>query len=619
MTTFGVYPLRHGPLLHPDGTVTFRVWAPRAETAAVVLDDRTVALEPTERGLFAIRCDRPADGRYAFALDGGEPLPDPASLRQPDGVHGRSMLVDRGGFTWSPDEARWLPPPLSSGAVYELHVGTFTVDGTFDAAAQHLDELAELGVTHIEVMPVNAFNGPHGWGYDGVDWYAVHEPYGGPDALARFVDACHRRGIAVILDVVYNHFGPSGSYHHEFGPYVTEMHRTPWGPAINLDQPGADAVRAFIVDNALLWLADFHIDGLRLDAVHALHDSSAVPILAELSAAVDRLGEQVGRRLVLIAESDRQDPATVLPRAAGGLGMTAQWLDDLHHAIHVTVTGEDDGYYADYTGLPDVAAANTRGFVYDGRWSDHRERTVGAPVPPGVSGRRFVGCIQNHDQVGNRARGRRLTALVDDDRMRLAVSLLCLSPMVPMLFMGDEYAATTPFLFFSSHPEPELAGAVRSGRRAEFAAFAAFAGDEVPDPQAPNTFHASCLDRCEAATDAGRARRRLWTDLLRLRRDAPALATGNRTLIRALLADPTVMAVLRDDPVGFPPLIVAANADAAAATRTLPIAGAWQVLWTSTATAYGGDGSGVDIDAVAEGTSMTLPPWSACVLEPVGS
>jgi maltooligosyltrehalose trehalohydrolase len=532
-------------------------------------------------------------------------------------VHARSALVDRAAFTWSPDELRWQPTPLSSAVIYELHTGTFTREGTFAAAARHLAPLRDLGVTHVEVMPVAAFNGPYGWGYDGVCWYAVHEPYGGPEAFAHFVDACHRHDLAVILDVVYNHFGPSGSYHREFGPYVTSRHTTPWGSAINLDGPGADAVRSFIIDNALMWLADFHVDGLRLDAVHELHDGSATPILVELSEAVERLSEQVGRPLVVIAESDRQDARTVLPRAAGGAGMNAQWLDDLHHAIHVTVTGEQDGYYADYAGLPDVADAYLRGFVYDGRWSEYRQRTVGARLPASVSGRHFVACIQNHDQIGNRARGRRLTALTDDDRMRFAIALLCLAPTVPLLFMGEEFGATMPFLYFSSHPEAELAAAIRQGRREEFAGFAAFTDDEVPDPQAPETLAASMLDRTDAASPKGRARRRLWTDALALRRTTPALATGNRTLVRQLVVDPHQMAVLRDDPAAATPVVIVANACDDAACTMLALPGSWRVRWKSNDTAYGGPGTPVDIMRDDADVRCTLPPWCVAVLERV--
>jgi maltooligosyltrehalose trehalohydrolase len=617
MAALGAYPIRHGPVVHGDGTVTFRVWAPYATRGELVWGGgASVPLEPTGRGWFGVRVEARDGDRYGFRLDDGGPRPDPASLRQPDGVHALSSVVDRGAFGWSEDEQHWQPTPVSSAVIYELHIGTFTAGGTFAAAEQHLSDLRELGVTHVELMPVNAFNGERGWGYDGVYWYAVHEPYGGPAAFAHFVDACHRNGLAVILDVVYNHFGPSGSYHHEFGPYGSDLHKTPWGSAINFEEAGADAVRAFVVDNALMWLADFHIDGLRLDAVHALHDGSATPILAELSAAVDRLSEQVGRPLALVAESDRQDPRTVLPRAAGGAGMSAQWLDDLHHALHVTVTGERDGYYADYAGLPDVAGAYVRGFVYDGRWSEYRQRTVGAPLPATVSGRRFVACVQNHDQVGNRARGRRLTVLTDEDRVRFAIGLLCLAPTVPMLFMGEEYAATTPFLFFTSHPEPDLAVAVREGRREEFAAFTGFGHGEVPDPQAPETYAASVLDRTEAASSAGRARRRLWTDVLRLRRTTPALATGNRTLIRELAVLPRQMAVLRDDPAGAAPVVIAANASDADATIALGLTGTWQVVWSTTAAAYGGPGTHVRLAADAAGLRCELPPWCAAVVRP---
>jgi maltooligosyltrehalose trehalohydrolase len=602
--------------LHADGTVTFRVWAPHAHNVELVLGDGAPhALHPRERGWFDVRVAAGPGDRYGFRLDGGDLVPDPATLRQPDGVHAMSAVVDRAAFAWSAQEQRWQPTPLSSGVIYELHVGAFTSEGTFAAAEQRLAGLRDLGVTHVEVMPVNAFNGPRGWGYDGVCWYAVHEPYGGPEAFAHFVDTCHHHDLAVILDVVYNHFGPSGSYHHMFGPYVSDLHKTPWGPAINFEEAGADAVRAFVVDNALMWLADFHVDGLRLDAVHALHDGSATPILPELSVAVDRLSEQVGRRLALIAESDGQDPRTVLPRAAGGSGMTAQWLDDLHHAIHVTVTGEQDGYYADYEGLRDVAVAYAHGFVYDGRWSQHRQRTVGARLPAEVSGRRLVACIQNHDQIGNRARGRRLTVLTDEGKMRVAIGLLCMAPTVPMVFMGEEYGATTPFLFFSSHPEAELAEAIRDGRRAEFAAFAGFSGQKIPDPQDPATFAASRLQWSQAATPEGQARGRLWTDVLRLRRTVPALATGDRRMVRTLVATTQQMAVLRDDPAGAAPVVVVANSGDAPADITFALSGTWQTLWACNATAYGGTGTALDITCDGAAVRCTVPAWCLAVLE----
>lgn len=616
MTAFGAYPVRHGPVVHGDGTVTFRVWAPYREQLDLVRDGHEpVTMEPSGRGWHAVRVPAGAGVSYAFGFDGGDPLPDPASQHQPDGVHAASAVVDRAAFVWSDGESRWRPPPLSSAAIYELHIGTFTPEGTFDAAVAQLSGLRDLGISHVEVMPVAAFNGPHGWGYDGVCWYAVHEPYGGPEAFVRFVDACHRNDLAVILDVVYNHFGPSGSYHGRFGPYATDRYSTPWGSAINFDQEGADAVRAYVVDNAMMWLTDFHVDGLRLDAVHALHDGSATPILRELSSAVDRLSEQVGRSLVLIAESDQQDPRTVLPRPAGGMGMTAQWLDDLHHAIHVTVTGERDGYYSDYEGLPDVVAAYARGFVFDGRWSDHRQRTVGTPLPPTVSGRRLVACTQNHDQIGNRARGRRLTVLADDDRVRFAIGLLGVAPTVPMLFMGEEYGATTPFRYFSSHPEPSLAEAVRTGRREEFSAFTGFGGAEVPDPQDPKTLTASTLDWSDADTPAAQDRRRLWTDVLRLRRTTPALATGDRRMVRQLFTSARQMAVVRDDPAGAAPVVIVANAGDDAADVAFALAGTWRVLWTTNDSAYGGSGSEVRIEHDHADVRCLMPPWCLAVLE----
>jgi maltooligosyltrehalose trehalohydrolase len=583
--------LAHGPLSHPDGTVTFRVWSPRAEQVSLVLADDAHEMSPMDRGWFVVRTPAAPDDRYAFRLDGGPERPDPASRRQPDGVHGRSALVDPGAWCWTDEDFR--PPPLTSGAVYELHVPTFTPEGTFAAAAEHLAALRDLGITHVEVMPVNAYNGDRGWGYDGVAWYAVHEAYGGPEAFTGFVDACHGAGLAVVLDVVYNHLGPSGNYLGEFGPYLTDSYATPWGEAPNVDGPDSDPVRAFIIDNALMWLTDYHVDGLRLDAVHGIVDTSSVHLLAELTAAAGGESDRFGRELQLVAESDRQDPATVMPRTAGGLGLQAQWLDDLHHSIHTALTGESDGYYIDYNGLADVAAVYTRGFAFDGRWSEYRHRTVGAPVPDGVSSRRFVTCVQNHDQIGNRAQGERLTSLVSPARLRAGIALLCLSPTTPMLFMGDEFGATTPFLFFSGHPEPELDKAVREGRRAEFASFSSFDG-EVPDPQDPATMEASRLDWSESERPEGRERRRLWTDLLELRRTAPALASGDRRKVHLEHADPEHLALVRAGP---PDLLLAANLGDRTWDCTTAATGL-ELLWSSEDERYGGRGGGSGEPAV---------------------
>ncbi len=597
---------RHGPALHDDGTATYRIWAPRAERVELLTDGQRTEMSPGPRDWWTMRAPALSGQRYAYSLDGDDPLPDPASRHQPDGVHGSSAIVDARLFEWSPGEATWRPAPLAAAAIYELHIGTFTPEGTLSAAHVHLEDLAELGVTHVEVMPVAAFNGTHGWGYDGVAWYAVHEPYGGPSEFVRFVDACHRAGLAVILDVVYNHLGPSGNYLPHFGPYLTHHYETPWGEALNLDGAGSDEVRAFIVDNALMWLEEYHVDGLRLDAVHGLVDTSAQHILAALTDAVRGLESRVARGLQLIAESDRQDPATVTSRAAGGHGLDAQWLDDLHHGLHVAVTNEAEGYYADYNGLVDVAAAYERGFVYDGRYSVVRGRTVGAPLGD-VPSDRLVACVQNHDQVGNRPHGDRLTTLTDPERLRVLITLLCSAPTVPMLFMGEEYGETRPFLFFSSHPEPELAAAVSTGRRAEFGDFSGFTG-EVPDPQDEATFRASVLDHREASTPGGRARWALWKDLLALRRAEPALATGRRELLDVAHADDHSLAVRRNHPKGRAVLVLANLADEPVTFEAGP--GPWTPIWSSESVRYGGRGEG----PMPRQGRVTVPSRSAALL-----
>ena len=552
--------------------MTFRVWAPFAKEVVLELDEGPgTALTPVAHGWHEVRTEARHGQRYGYRLDGGPLRPDPASRWQPEGVHGASAVYAPLPQARSPFSAT----PINSAAIYELHVGTFTEAGTFDAAAEHVADLADLGITHIEVLPVNAFNGTAGWGYDGVAWYAVHEPYGGPEGFARFVAACHERGLAVVLDVVYNHLGPSGNYLGEFGPYLTDRYRTPWGDGLNLDGPDSDPVREFIIGNALYWLSEFGVDALRLDAVHGLIDGSAVHVLTALSAAVEALAVAEGRSLQLIAESDRSDPQTVRPRGVGGMGLDAQWADDLHHAVHTAVTGERDGYYVDYAGLPDVAEVYRRGFLYDGRYSVYRRRTVGAPLGD-VPGYRLVTCIQNHDQIGNRAAGDRLTTLVAPELVEVAAVLLCASPTTPMLFMGEEYGETRPFQYFTSHPEPELAEAVRNGRREEFSSFAAFTGTEVPDPQDPTTFERSRLDRSAADTAEGQARRRLWQRLLEVRRTEPALGNGRRDLVEVLTVDEERLAIVRRDDGGSAVLVVA-NLGEAAWELALPDA-RWRVL-----------------------------------------
>ena len=462
------------------------------------------------------------------SLDDNPPLPDPRSSWQPHGVHGPSRVIDHQAFAWTDD--RWQAGPLSAAVVYELHVGTFTPAGTFEAAIERLDHLVALGVTHVALMPVPEFPGSRGWGYDGVDLYAPHHAYGGPEGLKRLVNACHARGLAVLLDVVYNHLGPAGNYLECFGPYFTARHQTPWGPAVNLDGPGSEEVRRFFCDNALMWLRDYHLDGLRLDAVHALVDTSAMPFLEQLAAEVHALEAHLGRHLVLIAESDLNDPRVVRPPALGGYGLGAQWSDDFHHALHAVLTGERAGYYADFGALADLAKALTGAFVYDGRYSHFRGRRHGRPAT-GLTGHHFLGYLQNHDQVGNRAQGECSSHLLSPGRLKIAAALVFTSPFVPMLFQGEEWGASTLFQYFTDHEDAELARAVREGRRSEFAAFG-WAPEEVPDPQEPPTYLRSRLDWRELACEPHASILDWHQRLVRLRRRSTTLADGRMDHVR---------------------------------------------------------------------------------------
>jgi maltooligosyltrehalose trehalohydrolase len=505
------------------------MWAPFAKKMSVKVStlDLPVPMQENDRGWWCARVDQANPGDdYGFLIDDDpQPFPDPRSGRQPSGVHGLSRLYDQSTFEWNDKD--WNAPPLSEAIIYEMHVGTFTPEGTFDAAIEKLDYLVDLGVTHLELMPVAAFPGGQGWGYDGVALFAVAEIYGGPDGLKRLVNACHARGLAVLLDVVYNHFGPVGNYTGKFAPYLTNKHCTPWGGAVNFEASGSDEVRRFFCDNALMWLSDYHIDGLRLDAVHEMIDRSAVHFLEQLADEVKKLAEKSNRRLVLIAESDLNDPRLLRSPECGGYGLDAQWSDDFHHALFTVLNTEDEdkAYYGDFGTIEKLAKALSSNFVQDGVYSTYRGRSHGRPAND-ISPHRFLGYIQNHDQVGNRATGDRIHQTIGFDRAKVAAGLVFTAPFVPMLFQGEEYAASTPFQYFADHEDPEMAKAVKAGRQSEFAAFG-WNPDEIPDPESVDTFLRSKLNWDEIHEGEHQQMFSWYRDLIHLRQSTPALRDGS--------------------------------------------------------------------------------------------
>ena len=505
----------------------FKVWAPAASKAAVKIGEERHEMAHTgDRGWRSAQVEVAGPGTdYGFLLDDDAKVyPDPRAMWMPNGVHGLSRVYDAGAFAWN--DERWSAPPLASGVIYEMHLGTFSPEGTFDGAIAKLSHLVELGITHVELMPVAEFPGDFGWGYDGVALFAVRHQYGGPDGLKRFVDACHAYGLAVLLDVVYNHFGPVGNYTGRFGPYMTNRHSTPWGDAVNLEFEESDEVRRFFCDNALMWMREFHIDGLRLDAVHEYMDRSAINFMEQLAAETAQLSATLGRRLVLVAESDLNDPRVVRSREANGYGMDAQWSDDFHHALFTVlhVGDEGNGYYGDFGTMEDLAKSLTQVFVYDGFYSQYRRRIHGRPVEQ-ISTQRFVGFIQNHDQVGNRATGDRLEHIIGLERAKVALGLVMTSPFVPLLFQGEEYAASTPFQYFAHHEEEEMARAVSEGRKREFAAFG-WAPEQVPDPESKETFLRSKL-RWDEIAEGNHAEMLEWCrSLIAFRRESPSLNDG---------------------------------------------------------------------------------------------
>lgn len=578
-----------GAICMGDGRVRFRVWAPRCQRIEVKIvrpENRMVRLRPGTGGYFSGMAQGEAGLRYFYVLEGERNRPDPVSRALPEGVHGPSEVVGMEAFAWT--DADWRGLALKDMVIYELHVGTFTPEGTFEAVIPRLRELRELGVTAIELMPVASFPGSRNWGYDGVGLFAPQRTYGGPAGLQRLVDACHAHGLAVVLDVVYNHLGPEGNYLAEFGPYFTDRYRTPWGQAINYDGEHSRGVRDFIIGNALYWVRECHIDSVRLDAIHGIFDSSPMHILREMNHGVQALARRLNRIISVVAESDLNDRRVIDPVRKGGYGLAGQWSDDFHHCVHTLLTGERNGYYADFGSLKQLAKAYTDGFVYDGQFSHFRGRPHGTPTRD-ISAERFVVCVQNHDQVGNRAGGERLCSLVGFETLKLAASALFLSPYVPLLFMGEEYGEQSPFLFFTDFEDPTLQAAVSRGRREEFAAFG-WTG-EVPDPQHPSSFTRSKLDWSLRREPPHCWLLEYYRTLLALRREVPALGVGRKRRLQTQEPDGHTLVVFRRGSDGSAALGVLRFAPEGGTVRLRLPAGPWSRLVDSSEQRFGGRGA----------------------------
>ena len=588
-----------GAIVQPEGRTLFRVWAPRCEQIEVhlIARDERIPLSAAPDGYHQAIVDCGEGARYMFVLNGQRERPDPASRLQPDGVHTPSAVVST-EFAWS--DQSWKGVDLLDYVVYELHVGTFTPEGTFDAIIPRLDALRDLGITVIELLPIGQFPGSRNWGYDGVYVSAVQSSYGGPDGLKRLVDACHARGMAVALDVVYNHLGPEGNYLSEYAPYFTDRYKTPWGLAVNFDGPQSDYVRWFFIHSALMFVDEFHIDAFRVDAVHAIVDHTAEPFLQDLTTAVRARGEELGRRVYTIAESDLNDPRVITPAADLGLGFDAQWCDDFHHSLHAQLTGEQDGYYLGFGRLSDFARVFNDGYFWIGQHNAYRGRKYGLK-PRTRDGRQFVISAQNHDQVGNRMMGERLSTLLPPAKVRLVAAATVLTPFIPMLFMGEEYAETAPFQYFTSHGDEDLIEAVRKGRLEEFDDFE-WEG-EPPDPHAEETFQRSKL-HWERASQGGHAEvRALYRDLFRLRRQTPALRTLNLDSVEASADDERgLLRLMRRHEEGD--VLILFNFSDSDCREALPQDGSVRSL--------------LDSGARLEGSAVTLSPHSFAVLS-IGS
>jgi maltooligosyltrehalose trehalohydrolase len=590
----------------------FRVWAPEGESVEVHLlapHQRFVSMARRPRGYYEAVVEGVEPGAlYRYRLDGAHERPDPASRFQPQDVHGPSQVIDA-RFDW--DDGAWYGIPLRDYILYELHVGTYTPQGTFEAIIPHLPELKTLGVTAIELLPIAQFPGSCNWGYDGVYPFAVQRSYGGPDTLKRLVQACHRNSLAVVLDVVYNHLGPEGNYLWDYGPYFTDRYKTPWGGALNFDGPYSDEVRRFFIDNALFWVTEFHIDALRLDAVHAIVDHSAQPFLKELALALHARAEQLNRRIYAIAESALNDTRIIRPYELGGYALDAQWNDDFHHALHVLLTGDRDGYYQDFGQLEQLATAFREGFVYAGEYSEYRQRRHGNSSR-NIPARQFVVFAQNHDQVGNRMLGERLSQLISFEALKLAASAVILSPFIPLLFMGEEYGEAAPFQYFISHLDPQLVDAVRRGRREEFAAFA-WQGDP-PDPQDVTTFHRAKLNHRLRHEGRHRVLCEFYQELIRLRKELPALAHLSKEQMHVLAFEQEKILCVRRWCDAQDVWMILHFGRSHTSIRLPLSVGQWQKQLDSAEEHWCGPGSLVSTEVESAGeVSLTLPP-ETCML-----
>lgn len=598
-----------GAVWSPKGTCGFLLWAPKAQRVDVHFvtpGNRVIAMQPLDGGYFTAAVEEIAPGaRYLYCLDGQTERPDPASRFQPQGVHGPSEVVDL-DFEWS--DQSWFGIPLEQYVFYELHVGTFTPQGTFDAIIPRIHELRDLGMTAIELMPVAQFPGNRNWGYDGVYPFAVQNSYGGPAALKRLVNACHQQGIAVVLDVVYNHLGPDGNYLADFGPYFSDLYGTPWGQAINFDGPQSDEVRRYFLENASQWISEFHVDALRLDAIQAIVDVSARPFLEALSTMIHAKANQLNRKVFLIAESNRNDARLLNPHAVGGTGLDAVWNDDFHHSLHVSLTGERNGYYQDFSGIEDLACAFRKGFVFEGQYSKYRQRRHGSSSQQ-ISAHRFVVFAQNHDQVGNRSAGERLSQLISFEQLKLAAATVLLSPCVPLLFMGEEYGEPAPFSYFVSHGDPALIESVRTGRREYLARFQW--GGDMADPQDEGTFLRSIPNWDLRAEGHHRQLWNFYQELLRLRRDLPALAQLDKNTLDAVaFVDSNTILLRRWS--GLSHILALFHFDPKPTQLALQFpVGRWQKQLDSAEPRWSGGGSqACDVLASHGEAKVALSPWA---------